>query len=62
MEQASAWHCCMVLSVATIATLLGISHSSAKRCKQKPKTTSGSENHKHTISDHKKPQSNHSGR
>ena len=29
----------MVRWVATLATLVGISHSSAKRCKQKPKTT-----------------------
>ena len=39
MEQASACHCCMALWVATLATLVGISHSSAKRCKQRPKTT-----------------------
>ena len=39
MEQASAWHCCMVPWVATLVTLLEIEHSSAKHCKQKPKTT-----------------------
>ena len=59
MEQASAWRCCMVPQVATLATLVGISHSSAKRCKrnQKPQVTTarGSENHKK-----KKPRSNHS--
>ena len=36
MEQASAWHSGMVPWVVTFATL-GISNSSAKRCKQNPK-------------------------
>ena len=39
VDQASAWHCCMVPWVATLATLVGISHSHAKRCKRTPKTT-----------------------
>ena len=66
MEQASAWHCCMVPQAATLATLVGISHSSAKRCKRKPKTTGhdgkGKRKPQTQNSDHKKPRSNHSGR
>ena len=57
MEQAPALHCCMVPQVATLATLVGIAHSSANRGKQKPQVTTArrSENHKQTLSDHKKP-------
>ena len=66
MEQASARHCCMVPQVATLATQVGLSHSATQMLQAKnPKpqvTASGSENHKHTISDHKKPRSNNSGR
>ena len=59
MEQASAWHCCMVPQAATLATLVGISHSSGKCCKRKPKTTGhdgkGKRRPQTQKSDHKKP-------
>ena len=42
MDQASAWHCCMVPMVATLATLVGSSYSDTKNVankNQKPQVT-----------------------
>ena len=53
MEQASAWHCCMVPQVATLATWweFHIPAQNAASKDQKPQVTTarGSENHKHKI-------------
>ena len=58
MEQASACHC--GTWAATLATLVGLSHSIAKRGKQKPKTTGhyGKEKRK-PQRDNFEPQENH---
>ena len=39
MDQASAWHRCMVPVVATLATLVGISYSATQTLQTKTKTT-----------------------
>ena len=63
MEQASACYSGMAPWVTTLATLVGISHSSAIRCMQKPKTRQQgkAKTHKQTIWNHKVPRSNHAG-